>query len=69
MNGISLSTMGQMVFQMVGPALAGFLIEAYDFALIYYLMTAMYIMAPFSPPFYRVPVRQAHGGVIPWEMS
>jgi MFS family permease len=42
MNAISLSSMGQTVFRMIGPAVAGFLIDKYGFAVIYYLMPAMY---------------------------
>lgn len=42
MNAISLSSMGQTVFRLIGPALAGFLIDTYGFAIVYYLMPAMY---------------------------
>jgi predicted MFS family arabinose efflux permease len=45
MNGVSLTMMGQTVFRLVGPALAGFLIEAYDFAAVYFFMTGMFIMS------------------------
>ncbi|MFC1945905.1 MFS transporter [Chloroflexota bacterium] len=45
MNAISLSSMGQTTFRLMGPALAGFLIEAYDFSTIYYLMTGVYCIA------------------------
>ncbi|MFC1909366.1 MFS transporter [Chloroflexota bacterium] len=45
MNAISLTMMGQITFRLIGPALAGFLIDAYDFAAIYYLMTGMYLVA------------------------
>lgn len=44
MNAISLSSTGQTLFRLLGPALAGFLIEAYDFTVIYYLMTGMYLI-------------------------
>ena len=53
MNGISLTMMGQTVFRLVGPALAGFLIESYDFASVYFFMTGMFavstIIASFLP--------------------
>jgi len=45
MNAISLTTMGMNVLQIVAPAVAGFLIEAYDFAIVYYTMTAMYVLS------------------------
>jgi MFS family permease len=45
MNAISLSTTGQNVFKLIGPALAGLLIDGYGFAAVYYLMTAMYVIA------------------------
>ncbi len=45
MNAISLSQMGQTVFRLIGPAAAGFLIDAYGFSTIYYLMTGIYIIA------------------------
>ena len=45
MNAVSLTMMGQTVFQLIGPALAGFLIESYDFAAVYLLMTGMFAMS------------------------
>jgi MFS family permease len=45
MNAVSLTMMGQTVFRLVGPAFAGFLIEAYDFAAIYYFMTLMFVIS------------------------
>ena len=45
MNAISLATMGMYVFRLGGPALAGFLIDAYGFSSIYYLMTGLYAIA------------------------
>jgi MFS family permease len=44
MNAVSLTAMGQTIFRLVAPSLAGFLIDTYDFASIFYLMTGMYIM-------------------------
>ena len=45
MNAISLTMMGQTVFQLAGPALAGFLIESYEFASVYFFMTGMFAMS------------------------
>lgn len=45
MNAISLSTTGQYVFRLVGPAVAGFLIDGYGFGTVYYLMAALYGLA------------------------
>ncbi len=44
MNAISLASMGQTVFRLVGPSLAGVLIDAYDFAIVYYLMSGLYFI-------------------------
>jgi MFS family permease len=44
MNAISLSSMGQNILRLVGPALAGFLIDTYGFAIVFYLMTGLYLM-------------------------
>jgi ENTS family enterobactin (siderophore) exporter len=41
MNAISLSTMGQTVFRLAGPTLAGFLIDSTGFATIYYIIAVM----------------------------
>jgi len=53
MNGISLNTMISTVFRLVGPAVCGFLIDAYDFAFVYYLMVGLYatsaVIAMFLP--------------------
>ncbi len=45
MNAMSLSHMGGTVFGLVGPAFAGYFIDAYGFATIYYLMAGMYLVA------------------------
>jgi predicted MFS family arabinose efflux permease len=45
MNAVSLNTFGMNFFRLVSPALAGFLIDAFDFAAVYYAMTGMYLMA------------------------
>jgi MFS family permease len=45
MNAIALNNMGMNVFRIVAPALAGFIIAAWDFAAVYYIMTALYIFS------------------------
>jgi MFS family permease len=45
MNATSLGMVGMNTFRLVGPALAGFLIDAVDFAAVYYIMSGMYLMA------------------------
>lgn len=44
MNAISLGTMGNTFFRLIGPSLAGFLIDTYGFFVVYYLMCVLYIM-------------------------
>jgi predicted MFS family arabinose efflux permease len=45
MNAVSLTMMGQTTFRLAGPALAGFLIDAYGFAAVYFFMTGMFAIA------------------------
>ena len=53
MNAMSLVLMGQTVTRLIGPAAAGFLIDGYGFASIYYLMAGVYcfsiVVACFLP--------------------
>lgn len=42
MNAISLDTTGMNVLRLMAPALSGFLIDAFDYDAVYYVMTAMY---------------------------
>ena len=44
MNAISLSSMGHTVFRLIGPSVAGFLIDAKGFPIIYYMMSGLYIL-------------------------
>jgi MFS family permease len=44
MNAISLDSLGQNTFRLMAPALSGFLIEAFDFEAVYYVMTGLYVM-------------------------
>ena len=54
MNAVSLTTMGMNTLRLFAPALAGFLIDAFDFEAVYYVMTASYLIAvvfiAFMPP-------------------
>jgi MFS family permease len=45
MNAVSLNTMGMNTFRILAPAATGFLIEAFDFASVYYISAAMYGLA------------------------
>ena len=45
MNAISLNFMGMNALQLLAPALAGFLVEAFDFKAVYYTMTGLYLIA------------------------
>ncbi len=47
MNAISLNTMGMNTMQIFAPAVTGFLIDAFDFASVYYGMTGMYLVSVF----------------------
>lgn len=44
MNALALSTVGQNLLSLAGPALAGFMIDSYGFATLFYLMTGLYLM-------------------------
>lgn len=43
MNAISLNNMGMNFFRIVAPAATGFIIDAWDFDAVYYIMTALYL--------------------------
>lgn len=45
MNAISLNNMGMNLFRILAPAATGFIIAAWDFAAVYYIMTALYILS------------------------
>jgi MFS family permease len=45
MNAVSLNNLGMNTFQIVAPGLAGFIIDAFDFDVIYYTATGLYLMA------------------------
>jgi MFS transporter, DHA1 family, staphyloferrin A biosynthesis exporter len=43
MNAVALNTLGMNVLSLVAPAAAGFLVDAFDFAAVYYAMTGLYL--------------------------
>ncbi|MFO7997125.1 MAG: MFS transporter [Dehalococcoidia bacterium] len=45
LNAVSLYTVAMNGFRILGPALTGFLIAAFDFSVVYYLMTGLYLMS------------------------
>ncbi len=45
MNAISLNNLGMNVFRVLSPALAGFLIDAFDFWVVYAIMSVMIVMS------------------------
>jgi len=45
MNAVSLTMMGMNILQIFAPAIAGFLVDAFDFKAVYYTMTGLYIAA------------------------
>ena len=45
MNAVALNTFAMNIFRLMAPALAGFLIAAFGFSSVYYIMTGMYMMA------------------------
>ena len=54
MNAISLNNLGMNIFRVISPALAGFLVDVFDFWVVYAIMTAMIVMSwiciMFVPP-------------------
>jgi len=61
MNAISLNNMGMNAFRILAPAATGFIIAAWDFDAVYYIMTALYIFSViflFRIPGNRPTVRQ-----------
>ncbi len=47
MNAVALNTLGMNVLRFITPALAGFIIDAYSFEAVYYLISGLYLMAVF----------------------
>lgn len=62
MNAISLNNLGMNFFRIAAPAATGFIISAWDFASVYYIMTALYFFSTiflFWLP--RIPPRTSQG--------
>jgi predicted MFS family arabinose efflux permease len=53
MNAVALNSLGMNTLRLVAPALAGFLIDAFDFEAIFYAMTGLYLMAVVLTSFIR----------------
>lgn len=47
LNAVSLNTMGMSAFRLLAPAVTGFLLDAYDFHVVYFVSSAMYGLASF----------------------
>ncbi len=45
MNAVALSSLGMNSLRLLAPGMAGFIIDAFDFAAAYYVMTGMYVFA------------------------
>ncbi len=59
MNAISLNNLGMNVFRIFMPGLAGFIIDAFGYSVVYIIMTVMYVMAVISMAFVpAIPVPQ-----------
>ena len=66
MNAISLNTLGMSLFQLIGPAVAGYLIDWLGYAAVYYIMSAIQggaiIFTSFLPR--TVPLQRARKSVL-----
>jgi MFS family permease len=51
MNAVALNNLGGNTFRLLAPALTGFLVDAFDFDVVYYVSTAMYVISVFSIAF------------------
>jgi MFS family permease len=51
LNAVSMDTLGMNIFRLLAPAATGFLIDAFDFEAVYYVMTGMYLLGLLSISF------------------
>jgi MFS transporter, DHA1 family, staphyloferrin A biosynthesis exporter len=51
MNAVSLNTLGMSVFQLVGPALAGYIVAAWGYAAVFFCMTGLNALAILATSF------------------
>jgi MFS family permease len=65
MNAISLSSVGQNIFRLMGPTLAGFIVDRYDFQTVYYLMAGLNVIAAVGTLFLPRSEVRATSGVSP----
>jgi MFS family permease len=66
MNAVSLNNMGMNTFRILAPAATGFIVDAWGFAAVYYIMTGLYIFSVvflFKIPRYRPAITQSRGTV------
>ncbi len=66
MNAISLNNMGMNVFRILAPAATGFIIDAWDFDAVYYIMTGLYLFSVIfllRMPSTRTGVREESGTI------
>lgn len=62
MNAVSLDSLGMNTLRLTAPALTGFIIEGFDFAAVYYVMTGMYVMGAIFIAFMPLTSRLASKG-------
>jgi len=62
MNAVSLDSLGMNVLRLTAPALTGFIIAGFDFAAVYYAMTAMYAIGAVFISFMPLTRRLVSGG-------
>jgi MFS family permease len=66
MNAVSLNSLGMSTLRLVGPALAGFLVDAFDFDIVFYIMTGLYLSSVFFTSFIPAtnPISVRGGGAL-----
>jgi MFS family permease len=62
MNAVALNTLGMNVLRLIAPAVAGFLIDGFDFSSVYYVMTALNLYAAGLIHFVPVTNRTTYSG-------
>jgi MFS family permease len=62
MNAISLNNLGVNVFRLLAPALAGFLVDAFDFWVVFAINTVLYVIATLCVVFVPASPVAATGG-------
>lgn len=67
MNAISLNTMGMNILRIIAPAATGFLLEAFDYDAVYFVISFMYAMSAFFfsflPPTRKVELRDGESAI------